>query len=134
MPSGCVFRPAWFLDEDISDVPEKEVRPLLHPKTKQESRVEIVGFPFFVHQWEPILTAAGAMVTKERLSKEGSNIHFILSDSNPTELTIEQAKTRKLPLCNTEWVIQCLIERKLLDPLSNPALTHDLENLPGAEY
>jgi hypothetical protein len=70
------------------------------------------------NQWTQILRAAGAKVVS-RLFTKHEKIDYILSDSEPSDIVLKKARQLDppVPLCSSEWAIQCLIERKLLSTL-----------------
>lgn len=91
-------------------------------------RVQIIGIPSFQAQWKTILTQAGAKIV-DRLSRTADygRIDFVLSDSEPTDLSITQATQRGLPLCTIDWALQSIIQRKVQDPKSKPAYSLNIE-------
>lgn len=111
LPAGCDLDrnihklPEWFSYEN-QDV-EDNTCPFL------DKRIEIVGVKEFKHQWTTILKACGARI----VSRLGVNSHIdvILSDSYPASYVIVEANEIGCPICNKEWAIQTLIQRKLQD-------------------
>lgn len=91
-------------------------------------RVQIIGIASFQDQWKTILTQAGAKIV-DRLSRTADygRIDFVLSDSEPTDLSIAQATERGLSLCTIDWALQSIIQRKVQDPKSKPAYTLNIE-------
>lgn len=91
-------------------------------------RVQIIGIPSFQAQWKSILTQAGAKIV-DRLyqTADYGRIDFVLSDSEPTDLSIQQATDRGLQLCTIDWALQSIIQRKVQDPKSKPAYTLNIE-------
>lgn len=111
LPAGCDLDrnihklPKWFALES-QDV-EDNVCPFL------DKRIEIVGVREFKQQWTTILKACGARIVS-RLGVN-SKIDVILSDSYPASYVICEALEIGCPICNKEWAIQTLIQRKLQD-------------------
>lgn len=101
------------------------------PKKKKgfdNYRVQIIGIPAFQNQWKSILKQAGARIV-DRLdaARDFGRIDFVLSDSEPTDLSIQLATSRGLPLCTIDWALQSIIQRKVQHPSSKPAYTLHLD-------
>jgi hypothetical protein len=51
------------------------------------------------------------------------SFEFILTDPEPTDIVEQKAKELGVPLCTTEWLIQCLICQKVLSPDEDDSFT-----------
>jgi len=86
-----------------------------------EHRIEVIGNPEFKSNWTEILRAAGAKVVDRLFTSNEGRIDFILSDPEPSKFMIRKAKELKKALCSTDWVIQCIINNRFINPSSNDA-------------
>jgi len=87
--------------------------------TSDQFRIEIVGSTDFKEQWSQVIYEGGGKLVTRLFSSIESRIDFILSDSEPTEIVINKAKSLGQPLCSIEWLIQSLISQKVQNPNSH---------------
>ncbi|KAL4227359.1 hypothetical protein ACF0H5_012802 [Mactra antiquata] len=76
----------------------------------------------FVECWTQILTLGKCTVYKQL---QYTDLHVIVTDDSCSCTIERRAKSEKIPLVSTEWVIQCLINGRLVSYTGHPRYKHD---------
>eukprot|EP01130_Rhizamoeba_saxonica_P007797 TRINITY_DN3159_c0_g2_i1.p1 TRINITY_DN3159_c0_g2~~TRINITY_DN3159_c0_g2_i1.p1 ORF type:complete len:415 (-),score=63.64 TRINITY_DN3159_c0_g2_i1:61-1131(-) len=82
--------------------------------------IAVIGFPIFVEQWSDILRKAGAIVDLHIWRQSNtvicnSHLSYVVVDSERKPEFFKRGKELDIPMCSTEWVIHCIVGRRLLD-------------------
>ena len=77
----------------------------------------------FCESWTRILKLAKCVVYQKL---QYSSLHVIVTDNTCTSIVERHAASNQVPLVSSEWVIQCLVNGKLLAHNSHPKYRHDL--------
>jgi len=123
------------LEEDIVKNFPPRISDLIFTNTKRKeisTRIEIVGSINFKRDWRQVLTAAGATIVQRLNTRHERSIEYILSAKKPSQELLQRSMDLHIPVCTTEWVIQCLVESHIIDPYISEKFCYLLEDIKSS--
>ncbi|VDI42592.1 Hypothetical predicted protein [Mytilus galloprovincialis] len=78
-------------------------------------------------EWSNILEIAGANIVKKLHSRRATEeiVQVVVTDNSCKPQILRSARTLKIPVVSTEWLIQCLINGHLMDFTGHPMYDYD---------
>lgn len=80
----------------------------------QHSRGQKKVYSEWKSDWKCVLRAAGAKIV-DRIWTAPNRLDCIITQGKPDPRLITHAKSNKISMVNTEWVIQCIVNNTMLD-------------------
>jgi hypothetical protein len=76
----------------------------------------------FVESWTQILSLSKCHVHKQ---VQYNDVHVIVTDNTCTPAIQRAAENASIPLVGTEWVIQCIVNGRLMSYTGHSRYNHD---------
>ncbi|CAC5395000.1 TP53BP1 [Mytilus coruscus] len=78
-------------------------------------------------EWSNILEIAGANIVKKLHSRRATDeiVQVVVTDNSCKPQILRSARSLKIPVVSTEWLIQCLINGHLMDFTGHPMYEYD---------
>ncbi|XP_076103052.1 uncharacterized protein LOC143072129 isoform X2 [Mytilus galloprovincialis] len=116
---------SYMLQAGISIEKKKKVEWNAHRGDLKDMTIMLEGEN--LAEWSNILEIAGANIVKKLHSRRATDeiVQVVVTDNSCKPQILRSARTLKIPVVSTEWLIQCLINGHLMDFTGHPMYDYD---------
>ncbi|XP_071167945.1 TP53-binding protein 1-like [Mytilus edulis] len=116
---------SYMLQAGISIEKKKKVEWNAHRGDLKDMTIMLEGENLV--EWSNILEIAGANIVKKLHSRRATDeiVQVVVTDNSCKPQILRSARTLKIPVVSTEWLIQCLINGHLMDFTGHPMYDYD---------